>query len=216
MNLLIRIVCGLLGLLVFAVLILTVRGENTVIGRTLERVIPGYTQHYRICYTTPTIWVDATSSPPLYLGLDDAGADAASARNLEDWHTARVRITGRRWMGRGFWFATRHGVQTEISVEAAAIVSPETAGFDIDETLRDQIRAVALAGMRKDHPGHIWLTPEGLDTAPFSKFHRTEPRRTTEVLWEGYGMNIATLLALAVIVRAIWPGRSPARSVEPQ
>ena len=216
MNMLFRIVCGLIGLMVFTVLVLAVRGERTVMGHALERVIPGYIQRARICYTTPTIWVDATRSPPEYLGLDDAGAGAASARDLEDWHTARVRINGRRWVGQGFWFATRHGVETEVSVEAAAIVSPEIAGFVIDDALRDQIRAVALAGMRKDHPDHVWLAPEGLDTAPFSEFDRTEPRRTTRVLWEGYGMNIATLVALALIVRAIWPGRLPARSVVPQ
>lgn len=212
MDLLIRIVCGMLGVLVFCIMALGVHGEDTVMGRVLERTIPRFFQQGHTCYVRPGAVVDITRDPPEFLGVDAAGDRAAAARGLEEWHIAHVSLIGREWYGEGFWFPTCRGVETEIEVySAACIVTPDPAANPFDDAFREKVGAVGLAGLRTEIPNHPWLQPAGLDTAPFKSDTRTEPRRTAEVFWEGYIMNGGTLLALGVIVWAVWPRRKGSR-----
>jgi hypothetical protein len=213
-----RITGGLLGLLAFALTALMVGGEDTVMGRVLDRAFPDlFANRARVTYDRPAAIVDITRDPPEYLGMDDAGVGTATVRSLESWHTATLRVIGRPWFGEGFWFFTRRGIETELEVSADAMHSPDIAGMVFDDALRERVRAVALAGLRRDDPTHPWLKPAGLDTAPFDAHNRTDPRRTSEIFWPGYLFNGMSLVALGLMVRAFWPrskNRSPLASLE--
>jgi len=191
---------GVVGLLVLGLSALLITGEDTVMGRVLDHVLPDITARTIRCTSPLVAKIDLTKDPPEYLCAEYSCSKEIEARGVKPWEIAEVRVHGFKSFGDGFWAPVHDRTDIRVEIDFGAFYSWEIGRSVPDPALAEKLRRIALEGLRREYPDDAWLRPAALDTAPFDQWFRAEEVRITRPIRGGYTWNAMAAFALAAVL----------------